>query len=275
MTFVWFDRHRGRHELTSCQPIEDEAEALSSEIDRLVLLSLSNEPTVREPARNAIRVATDRLEQLRADLGRWNAYADEMTAKAAATLVEQIDLLPTMLRAAVLVVDLHDEHDMVLCEAAGDPDAQAAVFAGGMTATQQAAIDATGIRAPLPASATYEQAKAWLDREPRFARARSSDGGWFAWVDNEDKVLRLVDPLPIERELVALISKLEALRPRLVAPTERHSLYDAVLAANAHLGRGLVLQSDLERFQREAKDREGADWSRYAADWRSKRNGKS
>ncbi len=272
MSFSWIDRDRQRQELTSCKTIEDEAERLSDEIDRLMPLSLSTDLMIRDAARQSIRTASERLEQLHADLERWNAYADDSNEQAAAALVEQIDTLPTALGAAMLVVDLHDEHDGVLSETAGDPHARARIIAGPMTATQAAAIAAAGVRAPLPEDATYQQAKEWLDRQPRFARARSSDGGWFVWVDSEDHVLRLVDPLPIERELVALAGKLDAVRPRLVAHEERVSLYAAVLAANEHLARGLVLQSDLERFRREAAAREETEWSRYAVDWRSKRN---
>lgn len=43
-------------------------------------------------------------------------------------------------------------------------------------------------------------------------------------------------------------------------------------AGVASWGRLVILREDLERYVSEATAREDAAWTKYAADWRSKRN---
>ena len=93
MTFEWVDARGERHELTDYQPIMDEVEAISRDVDALVLLAGDDNPTVGEPARDAIRKAHAKLGRLRSDLERWNRHVDSQTRRVATELVSAIDAL--------------------------------------------------------------------------------------------------------------------------------------------------------------------------------------
>lgn len=269
--FVWIDRDGRRHELGSPAPIEAEATALASEMDGCVALLDSPERQIRDPARAALRQLQLRLEQLRADLARWNEHAVAMTRLEAAKLAKEIERLPTMIADAVLVVSLHDEHDLILKATAGAPDTRARVLAGPATPLQRRAVAACSSRTPPPDTATRGEAKAWLDAQPKFARDVRVDGGWFDWTDRAGHAHRLASPLAIEREAAVIAAELAKLRPALVAGDDPAALYKALNLGVASWERLRSLKSELERFDREHEAREDAAWTAYAADWRSKR----
>jgi hypothetical protein len=271
MTFVWIDPRSQRHELTHYQPIMDEVEATRREIDTLVGLADGDDPMMRSTAREAIRTADARLRRLRGDLARWNSYEEEQNRHAAMGLLASIDGLPGSIADVTLVVALHDEHDGLIERTAGDLDGRRAALAAPMTMAQRSVIIASGSRTPPKDTATRAEAKAWLDVHPRFARSEGTDGGWFGWTDRNDHAHRISDPLPIEREMVALATNLINARAALTNVTEPDMLYEAVTAANASIERLAVLKHDLEQFDQAEKAREDSAWSRYAADWRSKR----
>lgn len=272
MTFVWINRD-GRHlELDSPKPIEEEAEAVSREIDALVDLLNDPEQQMRGPARDATRLLNERLSVLRSELDRWNAQAMAAANAVADALHEQIDRLPEILGQTLLVVRLHDDHQQIIDITAGAPNTRADLMAGPMTGLQRQAIAAVGSRNSPPATATREQAQTWLDHQPRFVRQRHADNGWFVWIDRHGHAHRLIDPLPIEREVAAIASELAALRPRLVDRVDPAVLYATVIAGTASWGRLQILKEDLERFEQDDIAREDVEWNRYAADWRSKRS---
>ncbi len=271
MTFVWIDPRGQRHELTHYQPIMDEVEATSREIDALVGLADGEDAMMRSTARDAIRTADIRLARLRGDLERWNAHSNEQNRSAATALLAAIDALPGAIADVSLVVALHDEHDALIERTGGDLDARQAALAAHMTTAQRRAIVASGSRTPPEDTATRAKAKAWLDAHPRFTRPGGTDGGWFGWTDRHDHAHRISDPLPIEREMVAVATDLINARAALTNVIEPELLYEAVTEGNASLERLALLEHDLERFELADKAREDSAWSKYAADWRSKR----
>lgn len=275
MTFVWIDRTGQRHELTEPNLIVAEGEALTREIDRLVGLLDDGDRAARDLARSEIAPRQERFDQLVADLGRWNEHATATTREAALDLAEKISSLPTLIEHVLLVVDLHDEHEMLFKETAGDPAARAAQLNEPMTTRQARAVGQCNARIPPASTATRGEVKAWLDGYPQFRRQRHADSGWFAWTDRDGHAHRLVDPLKIETEMAEISGDLAALRPRLVAEPDTTKLYMAVNKAGALWERMSILQEELERFEREADARDRTECKQWAADWRAKRKATS
>ena len=269
--FVWTDRDARRHELGSPARIEAEAAAIAQEMDRYMDILDGGDRMLRDTARTAIRRLQSRLEQLRADILRWNDHALAAIRAAAATLAEQIERLPATIADVLLVVELHAAQARFRAIAGDSPDMQARMLAEPMTATQRRAIAVCASRTAPADTATRGEAGAWLDAEPRFARGGQVDGGWFAWVDRHGHAHRLGDPLMIEREIAALTKEMVAQRPTLIGTGSADALYAAVEAGLASWERLQILQGDLERYDREATAREDAAWTAYAVDWRSKR----
>lgn len=270
-SFVWTDRDRRQRELDSPALIEAEATAIAEEMDHYIELLGDPSGMIRDPARAAIGKLQLRLAQLRNDLARWNAHAMDITRAEAARLIEQIDKLPTILADVLLVVALHDENDRIIAATAAAPEKRPQLMPVPMTPLQRRAIVACASRVAPPGNATREEAKTWLDGQPRFARRGAADDGWFAWTDRNKHAHRLVDPLAIETEVAVIASELADLRPALAGMDAPSALDSAVITGFASWERLQILQGDLERFDREATAREDAAWDAYAADWRSKR----
>lgn len=271
MSFTWKDRDDRSHELASFEPIVVEAETISREIDDLVALLESEDRMIRDPARALLRPLQARLTVLNKDVERWNAYANAATRRAADALLAEIDTLPDRIAAVALVVAVHDDHQRMIDVTEGAAKTRADILASGMTLAQQRAIAACRSRTPPPGSSSRGEAKAWLDEQPLFARASAVDGGWFAWTDRHGDAHRLLDPLAIEREVVAIAADLSAVRPSLASTGDPAALYSAVETASGWAERISILRGELERFDREAEARDLAQCKAYAADWRSKR----
>ena len=267
MTFVWTDRDGRRHELADPQPMLVEGEAIAREIDRLVGLLDNDDRSTRDLARNQIVPHQRRLDQLQADLERWNEHATAVTREAALDLVEKIRSLPALLERVL--------HEMLLKDTAGDPTARAAQLNKPMTARQARAIELGNARTPPASTATRREARAWLDGYPQFRRQSHADAGWFAWTDRDGHAHRLVDPLKIETEMAEISGDLAALRPRLVAEPDPAKLYALVNEAGASWERMSILEGDLQRFEGEAEARDRTECKAWAADWRSKRKAAS
>lgn len=169
------------------------------------------------------------------------------------------------------MVALHDELDDLFERTGGDPDARQTALAEPMTSIQRRAIAASGSRTPPEDTATRAEAKAWLDAQPRFNRTGGIDGGWFGWTDRHHHAHRIADPLPIEREVIAVATELIGSRAALGNVSDPYGLYETVTQASVLLERLKFLQGDLDRFELEEKAREDSAWSKYSADWRSKR----
>jgi hypothetical protein len=271
VSFSWRDRDGQSHDLAGFEPIVAEAESISREIDDLVALIESEERMIRDPARALLQPLQARLEELGRDVARWNGYASAETRRAADALLREIDALLGKIAVVALVVAVHDEHQRMMDVTLGAPKTRADILAAGMTFTQQRAIAACKSRTPPPKGASRAEAKTWLDRQPMFARASSVEGGWFAWIDRHGHAHRLLDSLPIEREVVALAADLSAMRASLGNTDDPVALYSAVETASGWAERLSDLQDDLERFDREAEARDLAECKAYAADWRAKR----
>lgn len=272
MTFKWIDARGELHELTECQPIIDEVEAISGDIDGFLVLVSDDNADVRDPARNAIRKAHARLGRLSSDLEHWDRHVESQTRRAAAELVSAIDALPAAIGKVALVVALHDEQNELVEHTGGDPDARQTALEEPMTSAQRRAIAACDSRTPPKDTANRAEAKAWLDAQPQFSRAAGGvDGGWFAWTDRHHHAHRIADPLPIEREVIAVANELIGSRAALANVSDPHDLYQTVTQASVLLERLKLLQGDLDRFDQESEAREISAWSKYAADWRSKR----
>jgi hypothetical protein len=268
--FIWTDRNGQRHELDGPRLIEAEADAVMAEMDQYVGILGNPDPMLSNPARAAIRRLQPRIEQLRADITRWNDRALAVLREEAAALAEQIDGVPASIAEAQLVVDLHDEHDRVIEQMSGSATSRSYMLAGPASTLQLRAMQAAGWRGAAETPARAE-AKAWLDEQPRFARGSAVDGGWFAWADRHGHAHRLSDPLDIEREVVSIARELSELRTTLRQSSDVIALHTALNAGVASWERLQILQGDLERFEREAEARDQAAWKAYAADWRSKR----
>lgn len=268
--FIWTDRDGHRHQLDGPRLIEAEAEAVMTEMDQYVTILDNPDPMLSNPARAAIRRLQPRLEQLRADIARWNDHALAILRSEAAALAEQINGLPASIAEVQLVVELHNEHDRMIAQTSGSATSRSYVLAGAASTLQLRAMQAAGWRG-APEPPTRADAKAWLDEQPRFARGSAVDGGWFAWEDRHGHTHRVSDPLDIEREVVSIARELAELRTTLRGSTDGIALHAALDSGVASWKRLQILQGDLERFEREAQARDQAAWKAYAADWRSKR----
>lgn len=272
MSFTWTDRRGQRHELDSASLIEAEAEAISVEHDRLVGLMENPDRAIRDSARKLADAHQLRLDQLLADIQRWNAHATAVLQAQAVKLAGAIEQLPEGLGNAMLVAALHDEDQALLEATAGAPEARAQVLAGPVTSAQRRAIAACASRTPLPEGSTRAQASAWLGQQEKFARSPHADSGWFAWTDRHGHAHRLIDPLLIELEAAGLARELSALRAALDPSADVMALNRAILRGLASWERLGVLEKDLGRFEREEDARDLAECKAYAADWRSKRS---
>ncbi len=272
MSFEWIDREGRRHLLDGPAPIVAEAEAVAREIDRLVPGIENADIKIRDTARRLIAPLVARLEARNAELDRWNAHANRQTVAAATELAEQIERLPATIAAVTLAVALHDEHDRMLATTSAAPQTRAGILAGRATVVQRRAFMAIDIRSMPPETMTRGEAKAVLDADPRFARRHSDADGWFSWMDRHGHAHRLVDPLPIERELVGLADELAAMLPTLRDHSQPNAQFKVVTAGVASWQRLTILKQDLERFGREAETRDLNACKQFAVDWRSKRN---
>lgn len=272
MSFAWADRDGRVQGLETVQPISDEAEQVAREVDALLPLLTGADRLSRDAARRVLTRLQDRLAVLRADVERWNARVHADNQALARHYAEQIASLPAALRRTTLVVALHDEHDQLIAQTFSDPAARAAALAAPMTPTQRAALAAADERVPLGPDATRAEVREVLQERPQFTRARTDTSGWFAWIDRHGHAHRLADPLPIERELVAVAGELQSSAGLLTDPAVApDALFRMLGGAAARLERVAVLQGHLTRFQAEADTRELEAWNTFAADWRAKR----
>ena len=272
MNFEWTDREGCLHLLTSPALIVEESDAIERQVDRLLPGLENADVKIADTARRLIAPLVARLEQCSADHDRWDAHADRLTLAAAEELCAQIVTLPDGMADAARVVALHDEHDEMLTSTHGKPEKRASMLADRMTVIQRRAFMAIDILSMPAETVTRGEGKAALDLEPRFARSQADTGGWFGWSDRSGHAHRLVDALPIERELVAVAGELTALLPALRDHSDPVALFTIVEGAVALWGRMSILRYDLERFGCEADARHLGACKQFAVDWRSKRN---
>lgn len=270
--FTWIDRHGVHQELGDYQPMVDEFAAIEREINGLLPALESPIPAERDIALEKIIVHRQRLQALQADIARWNAAAAQDTQRAAADINGEIDKLAADARAVRLLINMHDEHDRLLRSAVDDPAQREAILNGPQTGAQLLLLDLVEPDARPDRMLNRGQVWDWFQGRPRFRRGLGDADIWFNWTDPDGHVHRLADPLMIERSLILIVNRLQALQPSLVQGAAPDALYAAVTRATAALHQTRRLMADLARFDREADARHLAACETFAASWRGRNN---
>jgi hypothetical protein len=261
--FRWTDRFGVVRALEAPAAIEAEVEEISAEIDATISKSKNEPRDVVVACREKIRDLVSRLDVLRSDADRWNAYAFEQAKVAAKQRVEEIQTLIEEAWDILIVAALHEERTETFTSDAE----RAAALAGPATDAQCRAI-ARSEREPKPSGdLTRAEAEEWLGADPALWRPLSDEGGWFSWVDADGITHRLSSPLQIEIEAANLVVTLDDLTPTLVESGSLDEINCALEATNDILYRILVLQSDLERFAQEQIGQEDAQWEQFEQEW--------
>lgn len=266
-TFEWVDRNGVLHELSSPTPIEEEADAISRDIDQ-VLGRMENASADRKgELRLVIRSHGFRLQQLQEDAERWNCHACEQIDADAVELVEYIEKLLIEVQPMLIIALLHRENETVMA----DTENRDQILDGEMTRAQRMAVARSTLQPKPGSDATRREVHEWLKADPVFYRPRTDEGGWFEWHDTDGVMHRLLSPRRIEQEIADIAHRLRALLPALRGDVSQNDKTHAVETANPAMRRLSVLQVDLERFAREQKEREENEWHVWETERRRSR----
>ena len=266
--FAWSDRNGAEHLLQGPALIEAEREAVESEIDEAFENMETADVSKKARLRETIRALLARLEKLRDDIERWNAYAFEQSKIEAKKQAEEILSFISASADVIAVAALHEE----IIERFDDENARTEALDGPATEVQEYAIARSG-REPKPAPpVTRREAQEWLADDPVFSRPVTDEGGWFEWCDLEGVIHRLASSLQIELQIAKLIYDLEDLIPELKEPTSENALNRALEAANSNWNTISALQLELDRYEQEQVQRVDAGWQVCRQDWDRYRN---
>ena len=267
ISFEWVDRYGNAHALSSPVPIDDEAEAISQEIDQVLerMENASAEP--KSELRLVIRNHSLRLQQLRADAESWNCHAYELIDTDAAKLVEYIDKLLIDVQPMQIIAVLYQEHEKIVT----DTENLGRILDGEMTRAQRIAVARSTLEPKPDSKATRREVHDWLTADPVFYRPRNDEGGWFEWHDDLGVVHRLLSPRRIEQEIADIALGLRKLLPGLRGEVSQNEKVHALEAVNPAINRLSVLQVDLERFERERDEKEEDEWQAWEAEWKKLR----
>ena len=264
--FEWVDREGVCHVLETPDRIDEEVEFISCRIDDLVA-GLQHADFDREgELRLMISSHADRLEQLRADAERWNAYASAQLREDAAKLVDEIEQLNRSVWPMTIIANLHDEHLELL--RAEHPDE---LLGGEPTLAQREALAHSTIEVKPSPNAARGEVHEWLKGDPAFYRPMGDEDGWFEWLDADGVLRRLSSPLQIEYEIATLSNALWNQLPVLRGNSSQYDTLQAFETANSVRKRLLVLQADLERFSHEHDGRQEQEWKRFEMEWKKLR----
>lgn len=266
-SFEWVDRYGVVHQLSSPGPIDDEAEAVSQEIDQVLARMENASPARKSELRLIIRSHSLRLQQLQADAEKWNCHASERIETDAAELAEYIDKLLTDVQPMMIIAVLHQEHEKIMTDA----DNRDQMLDGEMTRAQRMAVTRSTLEPKPGAAATRREVHEWLKADPVFYRPRTDEGGWFEWHDAQGVVHRLLSPLRIEEEIAAIAHDLRKLQPALRGEVSQNDKARAVETANSAINRLSVLKVDLERFAQEQDAKEAEEWQAWETEWKKSR----
>ena len=266
-SFEWADREGAVHRLISPTPIDEEVEIVSQEIDQLFLEIGHSETGRKTELRMAVGSLAARLETLKADAERWNAFAIEQTRVQAIELAQMIEKLNIEVLPMKIVSSLHSEH----LQAMAEQEHRDALLAGPATKMQQYAVRRSTVEPKPSAEATRREVAEWLKNDPLLHRPYTDEGGWFEWKDAEGCIHRLLSPLRIENEIASIAKELGEKVPVLRTFSSHSETLHAMEAANALVPRLTVLQADHERFFREDGDREEEEWERFEMQWKTLR----
>ena len=265
ITFEWVDRNGVLHELSSPTPIEEEADAISRDIDQ-VLGRMENASADRKSElRLVIQSHCSRLQQLQEDVERWNCHAHEQTDADAVELVEYIEMLLIEVQPMLIIALLYREHEKVMT----DTENRDQILDGEMTRAQRTAVARSTVEPKPRRDATRREVHEWLKGDPVFHRPRTDESGWFEWHDADGVMHRLLSPRRIEQEIADIAHHLRLLLPALRGEVSQNDKAHAVETADPAIRRLSVLQVDLERFKREQREENG--WQVWATKWRKSR----
>lgn len=268
--FEWTDRYGKVHQLASPALIDSEITAIGEDIDSALNTLADAVPAKQTELRAGIRGQISRLEQLQSDAERWNAHANTFAKIEAVALAEDIRRLVNETEIIRVIALLHSQHEDLIA----DDEHRSALLAGDATRAQKWAIRHSSIE-PKPASdATRGQAHEWLKGDPAFFRPRTDDGGWFEWRDDTGALNRLASPLQIELEIASLVSRASQQSSQLTSELPHNETARAIEAVNSLSERLSVLRTELERFVREAEQREDDEWQTWIGNWRKSRSDK-
>lgn len=267
ITFKWVDRNGLVHALSSPMPIEEEADAISREIDRVLERMKTASADRKSELRLVIRSHSFRLQQLHEDAERWNCHAAEQIDEDAAKLVEYIKKLLTEVQPIMIIALLHREHEELMT----DTENRDQMLVGEMTRAQRMAVARSTVEPKPSPDATRREVHEWLKGDPAFYRPRTDEGGWFECHDAAGAMHRLLSPLRIEMGIADIANHLCALMPALRGEVSQNEKVHAVETANPAIRRLSVLQVDLERFEREQDEREDDEWHVWETEWRKSR----
>ena len=262
--FEWVDRYGVLHQLSSPEPIDDEAEAISQEIDKVLVQIENTPPAGKSELRLTIRKHDLRLKQLQTDANRWTRCAYDQLDIDADTLAEHIDKLLIEVQDITIVAVLHQEHEEVM----SDIENRDLMLAGQITKAQRMAVARSTLQPKPGAGATRRQAHEWLKGDPVYYRPRTDEGGWFEWLDSEGVMHRLASPRRIEGEIATIVNDLRKLSPALRGKVSQNDKARAFETANSAISRLSLLQVDLERFGQEQDEREEVEWQTWETEWK-------
>jgi len=267
ITFEWVDRNGVLHELSSPTPIEEEADAISGDIDQ-VLGRMENASADRKSElRLVIQSHCFRLQQLQEDVERWNCHAHEQTDADAVELVEYIEKLLIEVQPMLIIALLYREHEKVMT----DTENRDQILDGEMTRAQRTAVARSTVEPKPSRDATRREVHEWLKGDPKFHRPRTDESGWFEWHDADGVMHRLLSPRRIEQEIADIAHHLRPLLPALRGVVSQKDKAQAVETANPAMHRLSVLKVDLERYAREQKEREENEWHVWETERRRSR----
>ena len=262
--FGWTDRHDKEHHLETPDAIDEEAEAIATEIDACLEQSRDGSPDDVRRMRGQIRQLLARRDQLIEDAKRWNAFALDQAKIAANRLIVDVcdfiaEVVPVLLPAA-----LHEE----FVEELSDPSTRAQLLDGKMTDLQREAIKYSQMEPKPSVDATRREALDWLNSDPAFFRPLSDEGGWFEWHDAEGVIQRLASPLRIEQEIGLIANSLDELTTdlsdNLIPNGSLEDITSKLEFAKPLVSRLSELKGDLERFERQQEEDE---WKRFENEW--------
>lgn len=263
IAFEWVDRHGVAHALSSPDPIDDEAEAISEEIDQAIARMENASVDRKGELRHIIQKLGLRLRQLQTDAERWNSHAFKQIDADAAKLIEYIQKLSIETQPMLIIAALHKEHETVM----RDAENRDRILDGATTHAQRMAVARSTVETKPGSDATRREVHEWLKGDPAFYRPRTDEGGWFEWHDPDGILHRLLSPRRIEQEIADVAQSLRELLPALRGEVSQNEKVHAVEAANPAINRLPVLEGDLERFEREQEAKEEAEWQ----DWKKER----
>lgn len=264
ISFKWVDRYGNAHALSSPVPIDDEAEAISREIDQAIAQMEDASAELMSELRLVIRNHSHLLQQLRADAERWNSHAYKLIDTDAAKLVEYIDELLIGTQPMLIIAILHQQHEKIMTNAEnGDR-----LLDGEMTQAQRMAVARSTVGPKPGPDATRREVHEWLRGDPVVYRPRTDEGGWFEWTDVDGFVHRLLSPLRIELEITYIVQDMRKLLPALHGEVSRNEKVRAIETASSATNRLCVLQADLDRFMREQDAREEEQWQAWKTEWK-------